>query len=208
MAVLFIRTIIFYVSLVIFLRIMGKRQIGELQPTEFAVTLLIADLAAIPMQSASIPLINGIIPIAVLLIIEMTLSVLTLKFRKVRTIISGHPMTVIENGEINRDVMKKLRFNTDDLCEELRLQGIDDLNNVSSAVVETNGKLSIFTKGNGELFYTLISDGKADRKVMENLNISEKELQKMLRSSGYKSENEVFLLCRSKSGKVFIEGKK
>ena len=208
MAVLFSRTIIFYISLILFLRIMGKRQIGELQPTEFAVTLLIADLASIPMQSHSIPITNGLIPIAVLLILEITISVLTLKFRKLRTVISGHPMTIIENGQINQDVMKKLRLNSDDLCEELRLQGIDNINRVSCAVVETNGKISVFEQGKGELYYTVISDGLSDRKVMNNLNITENKLKKILKDNGFSKEKDIFLMCASKSGKVFIEGKK
>ncbi len=207
MSILVIRTVIFYVALVLFLRIMGKRQIGELQPTEFAVTLLIADLAAIPMESNGIPIAHGVVPIAVLLILEMLSSFLTLKIRWLRTVISGHPMTVIENGRIRQDIMKKLRFNTDDLCEELRQQGINYIGNVGYAVIETNGKLSVFEKDDDKLFYSVISDGRADKKVMEHLKLSEKELKRIIGMKGYKSEKDVFLMCMNHDKKVFIEGK-
>lgn len=207
MAVLFIRTALFYGAIVIFLRIMGKRQLGELQPTEFAVTLLIADLAAIPIQSGSIPVLNGLVPIAVLLVTEMFLSILTLKFRKLRMIISGHPMTIIKQGKIQQDVMKKLRFNTDDLLEELRLQGVSDVGDVDYAVLETNGKMSVFTNDQNGLFYSVISDGKVDKKVMENLNLTSRDLLRIVRSHGYTDESRVFLMCMNQQHKVFIEGK-
>ena len=208
MFISFIRTVIFYFALIIFLRIMGKRQIGELQPSEFAVTLLIADLAAIPLQNGSIPLANGFIPIAALLILEMVISLLTLKSRKLRTIISGHPLTVIENGKIMQDTMKKLRFNTDDLCEGLRLQGITDIGQVEYAVIETNGQMSVFTKNDDSLFFTVVTDGKLDTKPLKRLNISEKKIMHLIKAHGYRSEKEVFLMCINKNGKVFIEGKK
>ena len=207
MAVLIFRTIIFYSAIVIFLRIMGKRQLGELQPTEFAITLLIADLAAVPMQSLSIPVLNGIIPIAVLLITEMLISHLTLKFRRLRIVVSGHPMTVIKNGKIQQDIMKKLRLNTDDLLEELRLQGVSDIGTVSYAVIETNGKMSVFTKDQDSLFYSVIADGKADKMVMKNLGITSNELLRLVRSHGFSDESKVFLMCMNQSHKVFIEGK-
>ena len=202
-----IRTVIFYFTLIIFLRIMGKRQIGELRPSEFAVTLLIADMAAIPMQSGSIPLINGLIPIAVLLILEMILSVVTLKSRRLRTVISGHPLTVIDNGKIRQDIMKMLRLNTDELCEALRLQGITDLGKVRYAVVETNGQMSIFQNDDDSLFYTVISDGIIDKKPMERLGVTQEKLTRLIRSHGYRSEKEIFLMCINKDGKTFIEGK-
>lgn len=208
MAVSFIRTIIFYTALVVFLRIMGKRQIGELQPSEFAVTLLIADLASVPMQASSIPIINGLIPIAVLLVLEMSISVLTMKFRKIRTIISGHPMTIIENGIIRQDIMKKLRFNSDDLCEELRLQGISNIENVNYAVIETNGKISVFTKSDDELYYAVISDGCTDKKVLQNLGITQSELDNIIKKHGFRNAKQIFLMCISRDRKIFIEGKK
>lgn len=207
MTVSFIRTIFFYVILIIFLRIMGKRQLGELQTSEFAVTLLLANLAAIPMQAQSIPLISGLIPIATLLILEMIISFAVLKSRKLRMIISGRPIIIIENGKINQSVLKKLRINTDDLCEELRLSGISDIGDVACAVVEPNGQLSVFEAGGKGMFYSVIADGKTDTSAMKALNISQTELEKRIRKKGFGSISEIFLMCMSQRGEMFLEGK-
>ena len=207
MTVSFIRTIFFYVILIVFLRIMGKRQLGELQTSEFAVTLLLANLAAIPMQAQSIPLISGLIPIATLLILEMIISLVVLKSRKLRMIIGGRPIVIIENGKTNQDKLKKLRINTDDLCEELRLAGISDLSDVAYAVVEPNGQLSVFQVGDKGMFYPLISDGKVDETSMKALNISQGKLEKTVRKKGFGGVSEIFLLCMNRNGEMFMEGK-
>ena len=147
MGISFIRTIILYIFLVITVRIMGKRQIGELQPSELVVTILISELAAIPMQDLGIPLFNGIIPILTLLACEMILSFFMLKSIKVRKIFSGTPSVIITNGVIDQAEMKKNRFTIDDLMEELRLKNVSSVEEVSKAIMETNGKLSVFIRG-------------------------------------------------------------
>ncbi len=205
MTISLIRTIIFYIVLIIFLRIMGKRQMGELQPGEFAVALLIADLAAIPMQATDIPILNGIIPIATLLALEMSVSFLTLKFRKLRTIISGHPAIVVENGEINKSMMKKLRINTDDLFKELRLCGHSDIREIKYAIVETNGQLSVFPKEDKGIYFAAVSDGKEDADVTNRLNLTSQRLKAILKKNGFSDTKEVFVLCMNTEGDYFIQ---
>ncbi len=147
MGISFIRTIILYSFVIFAVRIMGKRQIGELQPSEFVVTILISELAAIPMQDLGIPLSNGIIPILTLLACELLLSTIMLKSIKIRDLFSGRPSIIIQNGVIKQKEMKKLRYTIDDLMEELRIAGYTTIEEVDTAIMETNGKLSVFPKG-------------------------------------------------------------
>lgn len=208
MIVSFIRTVFFYIILIVFLRIMGKRQLGELQTSEFVVTLLLANLAAIPMQASSIPLISGLIPIATLLVLEMIISYITLKSRKLRMIISGRPIVVIENGKIKQNVLKELRISTDDLCQGLRLAGAGDISDINCACIEPNGQLSVFKGDDKGMFYTVISDGKADFSAMEAVGISMERLKSMIEKNGFSDISEVFLMCISQGGDLFLEGKK
>ena len=130
MLISFVRTIITYVLVVVAVRIMGKRQVGQLEPTELVVTLMISDLATIPLSHVSIPLIHGIIPIVTLIIAEATLSFLDLKSRRFRKLLSGTPVIVIKNGKICEAEMEKLRLNFDDLLEMLRMQGNTNISDI------------------------------------------------------------------------------
>lgn len=144
MGIALIRTIILYIVVVAALRIMGKRQIGELQPSELVVAILISDLASVPMQDTGIPLTSGIVPILTLISCEIALSGLTLFSSRMRRIVTGRPSILIQNGQINQSEMRRLRFTLDDLMEELRLCGYMRITDVAIAVLETNGKLSVF----------------------------------------------------------------
>ena len=104
--------------------------------------------------------------------------------------------------------MKKLRLNIDELCEALRLQGYTDIGKIENAVIETNGQISVFSKNDDKLFYSVITDGKIDKKPLKHLEISEEKLKKIIKSYGYKNEREIFLMCINKNRKVFIERKK
>lgn len=146
MAISFIRTIILYLFVVVGLRIMGKRQIGEMQPSELVVAIMISDLATIPMQEVGIPLFSGVIPIFTLIIMEILLSQFSLKNKKFRRLLTGKPNVVIHNGKILEEEMKKIRFNTDDLNEQLRIQGYTGIKDINFAILETNGQLSIIPK--------------------------------------------------------------
>lgn len=146
MTIIFVRTLILYVFVVVGMRVMGKRQIGEMQPSELVVTIMISELASQPAQMTGMPLINGIIPILTLVVVEIIVSYILLKSSKARKVLSGTPSVVIENGIINWVEMERIRLNIDDLMEELRLANCPKVQDVKKAIVETSGKLSVEQK--------------------------------------------------------------
>ena len=143
MATAFIRTIVLYFLIMVGLRLLGKRQIGELEPIELVLTLLISDLAAVPMQDFGIPLLNGVIPIVTLLSLSMLLSWGSVRSIRLRRLICGSPTALILDGKVQQDAMRHNRFTLDELIEELRSQGVTDLTSVKYAVLETDGQLSV-----------------------------------------------------------------
>lgn len=143
MATAFVRTIVLYFVITIGVRLMGKRQVGELEPSELVLSLLIADLAAVPMQDFGIPLLSGIIPILTLLSVTMILSVLTMKSIRLRVLLCGRPSIVIRNGALDQKEMRRARFTVDELMEELRGKGYTDPAKIRYAILETNGHLSV-----------------------------------------------------------------
>ncbi len=204
MGIVLIRTAILYLAIILALRLMGKRQMGELQPTEFVITLLIAEVAAVPMQSNEIPMVYGIISIAVLVSLEVVLSTLSLKLPALNALISGKPSIVVENGRILQREMARQRFTVSDLCEELRLQKINRLADVSYAILETNGKLSVFLKPQSSpatrqdvgivepdtgVVRLLISDGKINEGVRTDLSMTREQVDQMLKAKGLSVES-------------------
>ena len=145
MFIVLIRTAILYFLVILVMRLMGKRQIGELQPYEFVITIMISDLAALPMQYTRLPLILGIIPIVTLLFIKTILTQLQLKSQFARKFLEGEPCILVCKGKINYKALKKQQINLDELMEELRLAGYFDLNEVEYAILENNGQLSFLT---------------------------------------------------------------
>lgn len=146
MMITLIRTVLLYIFVVLAMRIMGKRQIGELQPSELVVTLLISDIAAVPMQEIGIPLVDGIVPIFVLVSLELILSACMIKSNKFRQMISGKPVIVVRNGKVQQNEMRRIRFTIEDLMEGMRLHDVFRLDEIAWAIVETNGQLSILKK--------------------------------------------------------------
>ncbi|ABY91746.1 MAG: Uncharacterized protein XD65_0331 [Caldanaerobacter subterraneus] len=146
MLILFFRTLILYALVVIFMRISGKQQIGQLQPYELVIAIMIADLVAIPMQNKGIPLLSGIIPILTLLVSQLFLSYLSMKSLRARAIICGTPTILIEKGKILTSQLQKERYNINDLLEELRVKGYPNIADVEYAILETNGSLSVIPK--------------------------------------------------------------
>jgi uncharacterized membrane protein YcaP (DUF421 family) len=218
MGVSFIRTILLYIIVVAAVRLMGKRQIGELQPSELVVAILISELAAIPMQETGIPITSGIIPILTLISLEIILSVITMLSIKARKLITGKPSIVIRNGVINQIEMQKLRFTIDDLMEELRLSGYMSVSDVSWAILETNGKLSVFptddntpvtaklmniAPNSGGLPETIISDGKVSTITLKNIGKEIIWLNKILKAANLVPE-QVFLMTIDSQDKTLI----
>jgi len=144
--VVVVRTLILYLIVVFIMRIMGKRQIGQLQPFELVIAIMISELAALPMQDIGIPLINGIIPILTLLFAQITLSFIGLKNPHARAIICGRPTILIQNGKINEAQLRKEMYSLNDLLEQLRIKDIQNIADVEFALLETNGQLSVIPK--------------------------------------------------------------
>lgn len=140
----YIRTIILYLILIIVIRLLGKRQIGEMEASEFVVTMLVANLAAIPMQDGGIPLYSGLVPILTVLGVELVLSTLSLHSVKFRRLLCGKPVILIENGKVLQENLRKTRVTLDELTGHLREKDVLDIKSVQYAILETNGNLSVF----------------------------------------------------------------
>ena len=140
----YVRTIILYLILILVIRLMGKRQIGEMEASEFVVTMLVANLAAIPMQDGGIPLFSGLVPILTVLGVELVLSTLSLRSIRLRKILCGKPVILIENGRILQENLRRTRVTLDELAGHLREKDVLDLRAVQYAILETNGNLSVF----------------------------------------------------------------
>ena len=182
MLVYVIRTLILYIAVITAIRIMGKRQIGEMQPSELVVAIMISDLASVPMQAIDLPLLNGIIPVFTLIIAEVLISYASLKSRTVRKIITGEPSIIIYNGHINQYELNKLRFNINDLLEQLRINNYPNIADVQIAMLETNGQISIVPKKDAR--YITVKD-------MNLKNANVEMLPCTIISDGYLIESEL-----------------
>lgn len=215
MIVTVLRTAFLYLVVVLCMRLMGKRQVGELQPSELVVTILISELASIPMQDLNRPVTNGITAILVLVILELVLSALSLKFMPIRRLFSGKPAIVIANGKIDQKMMKRLRYSIDDLLEGLREDGCFSLDDVQYAILETNGSLSVMLKNDAEpptrddlkmnksdsgLPITVISDGKIQKSAINSGIVKRQDVIDRLKQDGL-DVNDVFILTIDKQNK-------
>lgn len=222
MFILFLRVVIIYATVLIFLRLMGKRQIGEMQPYEVVITLIIADLATIPMSDSNIPLLNGIFPLAILVLIHYFITLLTRKSIKIRRLLSGKPVIVVSPKGIEYQALKDLNMNIDDLFEMMRQANYYSLDQVLYAILETNGKMSIVpTSDNApatakdvkvknppaELPHVLISDGKVIKEQLKEMNLDIKKLNKLCNFFGIKSIKSVLVLSLDKAGKIYYQEK-
>lgn len=222
MILIIIRTLILYAATVVFLRIMGKRQIGQLQPYELVVIIMISELAAIPMQNTGVPILNGLIPIFILFASEVTLSYIALKSERARGVICGRPSVLIEKSRIVEDELRRIRYNINDLLEQLRLKDVTNISDVEYAILETSGQLSVILKsdkrpvqpkdldilpGYEGLPVTLIMDGHVLHANLQRANIELKWLLSQLNQSGIKDYQEVLFACLDSEGKFFFQTK-
>ncbi|ODA41497.1 DUF421 domain-containing protein [Desulfosporosinus sp. BG] len=222
MIIVVIRTIILYTLVIVALRLMGKREIGQLQPFELVVILMISDLAVIPSENVGIPLLSGIVPILVLLLASVTLAWVTLKSEKARSIVCGTPSILIERGKILEAELKKNRYNLTDLLEELRIKNIPNIADVEFAVLETNGQLSVFPKSqkrptNPEDFHittkyeglplTIIMDGKLNSKSLQQANKDLNWLTGELKKQSIDKVENVLIASLDSSGTLFVQAK-
>jgi len=146
MTITVIRTVLLYVFVIFAIRIMGKRQLSDMQTSELVVTMIIADIAAIPMQNTSQPLLSGIVPVMILICIEIAISLMMMKIPKFRNLICGRPVIIIDNGRLRQGMLKALRLSTEDLSVLLRQEGVFSFKDVQYCIMETNGKISVMLK--------------------------------------------------------------
>ena len=221
MLITFTRAIVLYLVVLIVMRLMGKRQIGELQPFELAISIMIADLASVPMTELGIPLTNGIIPILGLLVMDLLISWLNIKSINVRKIICGKPSILIYRGKIDEKVLRKERFTINELQERLRGDEIFDIADVEYAILETNGEISVITKPekrnvtiedmnlNAEyegIPYDLVVEGKVMHSNLKSIGKDEKWLKKELKKFKTKPEKVLIATVNGK-GEIFCQEK-
>lgn len=217
MLILAFRTLILYFLVVLVMRIMGKPQIGQLQPFELVVAIIISELAAVAMADTEVPLLTGIIPIVTLVLAQVTLAYWTLKSEKARAWICGQPSILIEKGKINEKELRRLRMNINDLLEQLRVKNYPNISEVDYAIMETNGDLSVIPKGpfravitqdlkinapNPGLPITLIIDGTLIRYNLELAGLTEQSLLYILQKDGIKNLKTLFFASIDSSGLI------
>ena len=221
MLVLFVRSIIIYIVVLLIMRLMGKREIGQLQPFELVISIIIADLAAIPISNSGIPIINGIIPILGLLVMDLLISVGNMKSFKVRELICGKPSILIYRGKIDEKVLRKERFTINELQERLRENNIMNLGDVEYAILETSGQINIIQKPGKRttipedfgiepeyegIPYDLVIDGKIMNNNLKILGKDYKWLKKQVNNFGYNPEEALIVTIDGK-GQIFSQKK-
>lgn len=216
MIVTIVRTVILYIFVTLGIRLMGKRQIGEMQPNELVVTLLISEIAAIPLQDTTQPILNGVVAIFVLVVLEILISVLSMKSLFMRKIMNGKSAVIIKNGVIDQQAMRSVRMTVLDLVELLRGQNVFDISTVAFAVLEVNGNLSVLLKSGDRaataadleiperpalLPLPVISDGKIISESLNSIGVSRGALIKRLKSTRVA---DIFLMTMDRDGNTSI----
>ena len=219
---MFVRSIIIYIFVLFAIRFMGKRQVGEMQPFEFVITLIIADLATIPMSEISVPIVHGLVPIFGIIILHYFICLLSRKSMRARYIISGRASIVIDPNGINYNELKALNMNLDDLIESLRCNDVYNIEDVAYAIIETNGKLSIIKKSQTEpvcredlniktdpasLPVSIIMDGRLMKENLSLTQISEELIKEACNKVNTKSHKDILLMTIDANGTIFIQPK-
>ena len=221
MLIVFFRSIVLYIIVLIVMRLMGKREIGQLQPFELAIAIMIADLAAVPMAETGIPISNGIIPILGLLVMHLIISFLNLKSMKIREILCGKPAILIYRGKIDEKVLKKERFTLNELQERLRGSNIVNLGDVEYAILETNGQVTVIQKPDKRtttpkdfnimpeyegIPYDLVADGKVMYKNLKNIGRDYNWLKKEVNKFNMEPE-EALIVTFDGGNQIFCQKK-
>ena len=218
MVLTILRILILYVLATAAVRIMGKRQIGELQPSELVITILLSEIAAIPMQDTDIPLLNSVVAVLLLVAFEIISSVISMKSRGARRLLEGNAVTVIRDGRIDQKEIKRLRYTVDDLLTALRQKDVFDISTVGYAVLETNGKLSVIPKADkapltpkdmqlavtdSGIAHALVVDGEVNRKALDGAGRTERWLDAQIKKACL-APKDIFLLTVDDTGHVYI----
>ena len=224
MLTIIIRSIIIYLIVLLVFRLMGKRQLGQMQPFELVLTLIIADLATIPMAEVSVPVLHGVVPLLTLVVLHFILTLISRSSHFFSKIISGKPVIIVNPKGIDYKAMKKLNLSTDDIFEALRGAGYFNISQVQYAIMETNGKVSVMPKAeyapltNGDLKtnadesflpIVLVSEGKMIKENVELANISQGEIENIInKNSKGTSVKDVLLLTLDRTGEGYLQLKK
>lgn len=218
MTITIIRAIIIYFFVSASVRVMGKRQVGQLNPQELVITILISAVATVPLEDNGMPLANSLIPIAIFISFEILTSALAMKSLKFRNLIQGKPIFVIKDGEIQQKEMKKLRYTVDDLIDGIRQAGVFDISQVANAVVETNGTISVQTKSEfspltpkdagikvapAEIPITVIMDGEEIDEYYSNIKCSKNSIKLLAVIHGEQCKN-ILLMNTDSEGNVYM----
>ncbi len=218
MTVSLIRTFLLYTLLIVAVRLMGKRQVAEMEPAEFVVTMLLANLASVPMQDNGLPLLSGLVPIFTILGMELIVAVLTARFVPLRRVLCGRPSILIRNGGIDQRAMETSRVSAEELFQKLREKDVFDLRAVKYAILETDGELSVLPYpkyqsvtagdlslpgGQADLPFPLISGGVVLRHNLKDAGYDKIWLDRELRSRGLR-EKDVYLMTADRAGKVLV----
>ena len=207
MTAIFFRTIIIYIILIVSMRLMGKRQLGELEIEEFVITILLSEIASMPITNPDLPVIYAIIPIIILLTMEIGSAILLQKFPKLKNLLSVRPNTIIEKGKLNQKELSKIRISTDELLSALRLNKITDISDIEYAIIETNGRLSVFTKKEAKdgIMHLLVFNGKFDERNLKHLGYTREKVEKIINSKKTSLKNVYILTADDKENITLIK---
>ena len=217
MTTILLRTTIIYLILMIAMRLMGKRQIGELEVSELVTTLLISEVASLPITDADIPVTHAIIPIIVLLFFEISTSLLTATFPRIKNILTARPSTLIRNGKLCERTMRSVRISADELIGELRQQGVTDPSEVLYAILEQNGKITVIQKApyrvpnskqlgviprEDGICHIVIDKGVINKYGLHELGLTESDIKRRLNSMKLDA-SDIYLMMINDSGKIY-----
>jgi len=204
LASILIRTLIIYLFLSISLKIMGKRQLGELEIGELVSTLVISEVAALPIADPDIPLANAIIPVLLIVCLEIIISSIKNKSEKLKRYIEGEPVFLIYKGKLQQKKLSENRISINELLSEIRMQGVGDISDVCYAVLEQNGKISVFENNSDKkLTHPIIIDKEENKTAMKRLGYNDEWLKKQLKSQRVR-KNEIFLMTVDDDGNINI----
>ena len=221
MAVPLLRTLLLYCAVIAAVRLMGKRQIGELDPSELVVTILVSDLAAVPMQDLGIPMLSGLVPIATLIVLAILLSFLALKSRPFRRLLNGQPAIIIRGGRLDIQKLRQMRLTTDEVVETLRKQNVASVADVKYGVIEPDGTLTVIprqakqpvtadmlglTPNDAGLPLVVISDGKLVERSLRLLHLDPRDILNRLDNQSI-ALSDVFLMTLDDCGNTFLQRK-
>ncbi len=218
-----IRAIILYFLIILYMRLMGKRQLGELQPTELVITILLSEIVSIPMQDNGVPLVHSLLAVTLLVALEIINSAVCLKSARMRSIIEGNSLVVIRDGVIDQKQLKRLRISVDDLLDQLRQKDIFDISDVRYAIVETNGQLSAMLKPEKEtvtaemidcqnnakgLLCMVVNDGKILKNTFKECGMNEEKLKSILKNKGVELKEVLFMLADNEGNYTVVKKEK